>query len=49
MKIQDMLCAVIGVLFVSKVEDLVDNIEINWWMKTNEKERLRLLLLTTVS
>ena len=41
--------AVIGVLFVSKVEELVDNIEINWWRKTNEKERLRLLLLTTVS
>ena len=49
MKIQDMRCAEIGVPRVSKVEVLVDNIVLNCWRKRNEKERLPLLLLTTVS
>ena len=31
-----------------EVEELVDNIELNCWMKRNEKKRLRLLPLTTV-
>ena len=49
MKIQDTLSTEIGVLLVSKVEELVVNIELNCWEKRKEKERLRLLLLTTVS
>ena len=48
-KIPGMLCADIGVLLVSVVEELVDNAELKCWRKRNEKERLRLLLLTTVS
>ena len=48
MKIQDMLFTEIGVLLVSNVEVLTDNIDLNCWRKTKEKERLRLLLLTTV-
>ena len=48
-KIQDMLCTGIGVLLVSRVEELVDNIEVNCWRKRNEKKRLRLLLFITVS
>ena len=48
MKILDMLFAEIGVLLVSKAEELVDNIELNCWRKRNEKERLRLLLSITV-
>ena len=35
--IQDMLFAEIGVLLVSKVEVLVDNIELNCWRKKREK------------
>ena len=42
MKIQDILCAGVGVLLVSKVEVLVDNIELNCWRMRREKERLRL-------
>ena len=49
MKIQDMLFTEIGVLLVSKVEELVGNLELNHWLKKNEKERLSLLLVTTVS
>ena len=49
MKIQDTLSTEIGVLHVSKVEELVVNIELNCWEKRKEKERLRLLLLTAVS
>ena len=49
MKIQDTLSTEIGVLHVSKVEELVVNIELNCWEKRKEKEPLRLLLLTTVS
>ena len=37
MKIQDMLFTEIGVLLVSKVEELVDNIELNYWMKRRER------------
>ena len=32
-----------------KVEELVDHVELNCWMKRRGKARLRLLLLTTVS
>ena len=49
MKIQDILFTDIGVLLVSKVEELVDNILFNCWRKRNEKERLPRLLLTKVS
>ena len=49
MKIQDMLSTEISVLLVSKVEELMVNIELNAGRKRKEKERLRLLLLTTVS
>ena len=38
MKIQDMLFTVIGVRLVSKVEVLVDNIELNFWKKTRERK-----------
>ena len=42
MKIQDMLFTGVGVLLVSKVEVLVDNIELNYWKKKKkEKGRLR--------
>ena len=37
MNIQDMLSEGVGVLLVSKVEVLVDNIELNCW-KTKEKK-----------
>ena len=40
-KIQDMLFTGIGVLLVSKVEVLADNIELNCWKKRKEKGRLR--------
>ena len=49
MKIQDMLFAGIGVLHVSKVEVLVDTIELNCWRKRKEKEPHRLYLSTAVS
>ena len=49
MRIQDMLFTGNGVRLVLKVEELVDNIELNFWRKRKEKERLRLLLLITVS
>ena len=48
MKIQDMLSTGVGVLLVSKVEVLVDNIELNCWKKKKEKGRLRSLLSITV-
>ena len=38
MKIQGMLSTGVGVLLVSKVEVLVDNIELNYWKK-KERER----------
>ena len=38
---QDMLSTGVGVLLVSKVEVLVDNIELNCWKKMREKEQLR--------
>ena len=41
MKIQDMLFTGVDVLLVSKVEVLVDNIELNYWKKKKEKGRLR--------
>ena len=41
MKIQDMLSAGVGVLLASKAEVLVDNIELNYWMKRKEKGQLR--------
>ena len=41
---KDMLCTEIVVLLVSKVEELVDNIELNCWRKRKEKERLHMLL-----
>ena len=47
MKVQDMLCAENGVLLVSKIEELVNNIELNSWRTRNEKERLPLQLLVT--
>ena len=37
MKIQDMLFTGVGVLHVSKVEELVDNIEFNCWRKGKEE------------
>ena len=43
-KIQDMLFTEIGVRHVSKVEEPVDNIELNCWRITKEKERLRCCL-----
>ena len=48
-KIQDMLSTGVGVLLVSKVEVVVDNIELNCYKKRKEKEQLRLLFSTTVS
>ena len=42
MKIRDMLFAEVGVPHVSKEKELVDNIKLNYWMKRNEKEPLRL-------
>ena len=48
MKIQEMLLTEIGVLLVSKVEELEDNIELNCWREKNEKERLPLLRSTTL-
>ena len=48
MKIQDMLFTEIGVQPVSKVEELVDNIELICWRKRKEKERLPLLPVATV-
>ena len=32
----------VGVQLVSRAEVLVDNIELNYWMKKKEKEQLRL-------
>ena len=49
MRIQDMLFTGNGVRLVLKVEELVDNIELNFWRKRKEKERLRLLPLITVA
>ena len=49
MKIQDILFPEIGVLLVSIVEELVDNIDLNCWRTRNEKERLALLPVTAVS
>ena len=43
MKVQHMLFTEVGVLLVSKVEELVDNIELNCWMKRNVKERLSIV------
>ena len=47
MKIQDMLFSGVGVLLVSKVEVLVDNIEFNCWRKSKNNSdcsfRLRFL------
>ena len=40
MKFQDMLFTRVGVLLVSKVEVLVDNIELNYWKKRKEEGRL---------
>ena len=37
MKIQDMLSTGVGVLLVSKVEVLVDNIELNCWKRERER------------
>ena len=37
MKIQDMLFTGIGVRLASKVEVLVDNIELNCWRKRKDK------------
>ena len=50
MKIHDMLFAGVGVLLVlvSKVEVLVDNIELNCWKKRKEKGRRRSRLSITV-
>ena len=42
MKIQGMLFTGVGVLLVSKVEVLVDNIELKCGRKRKEKEQLRL-------
>ena len=41
MKIQDMLSTGVGVLLVSKVEVSGDDIELNYWKKKKEKERLQ--------
>ena len=49
MKIQDMLFTGVRVLLLSKVEVLVDNIELNCWRKEKEKEQRRLSLSITVS
>ena len=46
MKIQDMLRTEIGVVQVSKVAELVDNIELNCWRKKYEKQRLRFVDLS---
>ena len=48
MKIQDMLSTGVGVLLVSEVEVLVDNIELSCWKKRKEKGRLRSQLTITV-
>ena len=47
-KIQDMLSTGVGVLLVSEVEVLVDNIDLNCWKKRNERGRLRFKLSITV-
>ena len=49
MKILDMLSADVGEKVVSKVAEAEDNIEVKCWWKRNEKERLPLLPLITVS
>ena len=49
MKIQDILFTGIGVRLVSKVEVLVDNIELNCWRKRKERGQLRLQLSITAS
>ena len=49
MKILDMLLTVVGVLLVSKVVELMNNIELNCWMKRRVKERLPLLPSASVS
>ena len=49
MKIQDMLSAGVGVLLVSNVDVLVDNIEWNCWRNEKENEQLRLQLSIAVS
>ena len=49
MKMLDTLFAEVDVLFVSKIEELVGNIELSLWLKRTRKERLRLFPLTTVS
>ena len=41
MEHDEMLSTGVGVLLVSKIEELMDNIELNCWRKRNEKERLR--------
>ena len=38
MKIQDMLSTGVGVLLASKVEVLVDNIDLNCWEKRKRKD-----------
>ena len=38
MKIQDMLSTGVGVLLASKVEVLVDNIELNWIGRRGERK-----------
>ena len=43
LKIQDMLFTRMGVLLVSKVEVLVDSMELNCWRKRKEKEQLQLM------
>ena len=48
MKIQDMLSTETGVLLVSKVEELVGNVESNCRSKRKGKKRFRLLHLITV-
>ena len=49
MTIQDMLFTGVGELLASKVEVLVDNIELNCWRKRKEKGQLRLQLSITAS
>ena len=49
MEIQDMLFTGAGVLLVSKVEVLVDNIELCCRRKRKEQEKRRLKLSITVS
>ena len=38
MKVQDMLCTDIGVPLVSKVEELVDNVDLNYWRKKQREK-----------